>query len=90
MSRISKDIMPFSTVASKAKTKIFGVNKIGLMRHGFSAEDRLILHKAFKIILREGNNISQALEILKRDYSENKYVQELINFIETSKRGVSK
>ncbi len=88
MTRVPKDVIPFSSIASKTKTKIYGVNKIGLMRHGFSAEDRMIIHKAFKIILREGNNISQAVEILKSQYCENEYVKEIVDFIESSKRGI--
>ena len=88
MTRVPKDVIPFSSIACKSKTKIFGVNKIGLMRNGFSDENRMIIHKAFKTIMREGNNISQAVEILKKQYSDNIYVKEIVDFIGMSKRGI--
>ena len=92
MSRVSKDIMPFSSAACKGKTRIYGINSVGLKRHNFSIEDRMAIEKAFRIILNQGHNTNQALEILEADkeLSQNEHIRYIINFVKNSKRGITR
>jgi len=88
MTRVPKDVLPFVSVAWREKTKLYGPNKIGLMRHGFSDDDRMTIQKITKLIMSESYNIIQALEIIRKQFGDNKLAQEIIEFIEKSKRGI--
>ena len=41
---ITQDVLPFSTTSGKREIKVYGENKTGLERHGFSAETIEALH----------------------------------------------
>ena len=66
-----------------------GINVIGLKRRGVSLEDRTNLNRAFKLLLCKDLNTSQAIEKIVQTVPENKYIKTLIEFIQTSKRGVT-
>lgn len=84
----TKDVLPFSlTVGQRAAC--MGLNKIGLQRRGFTAEQLKELDRAYKILLHSRLNTSQALEELRRG-EQSAEVAELIAFVETSERGVVK
>jgi UDP-N-acetylglucosamine acyltransferase len=86
---ITKDVLPFSMTVSERDVRLFGINKVGLERHGFSAERRNALSRAFRLLLSEKLNTSQALEQIRaQDPTED--VEELLRFIEGSERGVIK
>ena len=59
---ITQDVLPFSTTSAKRESKVYGENKTGLERRGFSAEAIESLHKAFRLLSRSKLNTSQALE----------------------------
>jgi len=85
--RFNKDIPPF--VSAYGTSLVSGINAIGLKRAGFSAETRMEIKKAFKLIYREGFNISQAIEESQKQ-SWGPEAQYFLDFIATAKRrGVS-
>ncbi len=84
---LSKDVPPFCTTRAVTMNRAAGVNTIGLRRAGFSPEQRGQVREAFKILFASGLNISQALERLRKDYSDGPVV-ELADFIQASKRGI--
>lgn len=88
-SRINKDVPPFSTVAG-SPPKVYSLNFVGLRRRNFHKEKIKDLKKAFKILFYSNLNTTQALDILKTEFDENKEVTELIEFFKTSRRGVIK
>ena len=51
-------------------------------------EDRDALHSAMRILKSEHFNTTQALEEIEKTIEPNKYVQKMVEFIRTSKRGV--
>ena len=59
-SACSQNVPPY-TVATRLNT-VVGLNSIGLRRAGLSAEARLQLKRAFKLLYLSGMNVSQALE----------------------------
>lgn len=82
---IIKDVPPFVKVAGHY-AKPYGLNTVGMQRHGFSAETQKQLRRAYKIIYRNGLTVVNAiLELQKMDCPE---VARLIQFIETSKHGI--
>jgi UDP-N-acetylglucosamine acyltransferase len=82
---IIKDVPPFVKV-SGYYAKPFGLNTVGLQRHGFSEEALSELRRAYKIIYRNGLTLAKALEELQNKPS--KEVQQLIQFISNSQSGI--
>ena len=87
---ITKDVLPYSKTVSARDAKNYGVNVIGLERRGFSADSIRTIRAAYRVLFQSGLNTSQALDQLKRDLSGNSEVQALIDFIQTSDRGIIK
>ncbi len=88
-SAVSKDIVPFA-LASGRRSKIYGINKVGLKRQGFPKETLSNLKHAFKIIFNSDLNTSHALEKVTEEIQGCKEVDYLVKFIKESKRGISK
>jgi UDP-N-acetylglucosamine acyltransferase len=87
---ITQDVPPFSRIVTERETKSFGANSIGLERHGFSPERVRTLQGAFRTLLRSKLNTSQALEALRKDFSDSDDVRELVKFVEAAQRGIVK
>lgn len=64
-----------------------GLNAIGLRRKGVDKESRDAIHKAIRILRNEQYNTTQALELIEKEFKGNKYVDNLVEFVRTSKRG---
>ena len=84
---INRDVPPYCIV-SGSMAKAFGINKNGLKRHNFSDETIKSLHKVFKLLIKakgsRQDNIAKAEEIAKTSDE----VQNMLQFITNSKRGV--
>jgi len=89
-STITRDVLPFSKTAAERNTRAFGLNALGLERHGFSKDRVRKIHHAYKILLASKLNTSQALEKLKAETDRSEDVDLLIRFIEAAERGVIK
>lgn len=86
---VTKDVLPFSMTVAEREVKTFGVNKVGLERHGFSADRIEKLHRAFRLLTSSKLNTSQAVEKI-RGQGTNDDIEVLLNFITASERGVIK
>lgn len=64
-----------------------GLNAIGLRRKGINKDSRDAIHKAIRILRNEQYNTTQALELIEKEIQGNEYVDRLVNFVKTSKRG---
>lgn len=92
VSGIGLDVPPFVIIAgTRNRTRISGINKVGLRRNGFSRETIGHLDKAFKIIFRTPNLLMKdAIDVARKEFPECDEVQILVKFFEDSKRGVVK
>jgi UDP-N-acetylglucosamine acyltransferase len=63
--RFSKDIPPFCVGAGT--NLAMGLNSIGLRRAGLSAEARMQLKRAFRLLYLSDLNVSQALEAVEKE-----------------------
>jgi len=86
-SGIGQDIPPY-TMASGARAKLYGLNVIGLKRHGFSEEAVNNLKKAYKILFREKKTLKDALKKISSDLPQTNEIKNLVEFIEKNKRGI--
>ena len=79
----SKNVPPY-TVASRLNT-VVGLNSIGLRRAGLSAEVRLQLKRAFRLLYLSHLNVSQALEAAaKEDWGPE--AAQFFEFVRASKK----
>ena len=83
-----QDILPFSEGEGRPPVPR-ALNVVALKRRGVALEDRTNLNKAFKILISPDLNTTQAIEKIKSEVQNNKYIEELIEFGQTSKRGVT-
>lgn len=84
-----QDIPPFSMSAG-CPAIISGINKIGLKRRGYDLHARTQLKKAFQLLWFSDLNTSQAIETIRADIQANPHVDELLAFVESSKRGINR
>jgi UDP-N-acetylglucosamine acyltransferase len=87
---ITQDVPPFSKVVAQRETRCYGVNTIGLERQGFDEERIRTIEQAYRVLLRSKLNTTQALEQLRATLNGSADVEELIHFIETAERGLTK
>ncbi len=85
---ITRDVAPYSTTSSSRDAKAYGANKIGLERRGFEAVAIDSLQKAFRLLTSPKLNTSQAVARIREEIQGCAEVDELIEFIESSDRGV--
>jgi UDP-N-acetylglucosamine acyltransferase len=86
---VVKDALPFAlTVGNHARC--YGLNTTGMRRRGYSRASTDALHHAFHLLLSSKLNTTQALDRIRHEIAESAEVDELVRFIETSKRGVIK
>jgi len=87
MSRVTKDVPPY-TKAVGNPMKLYGLNAVGLQRHGFTPETVAELKRAYRLFFRSGLNITQALERARAELAPLPEVETFLAFIEASARGV--
>lgn len=87
---VTQDVVPFSKVVAPRDTRAYGANSIGLERRGFSKERVAAIEQAFRLLLREKLNTTQAIEKMKETLAGQADVDSIIRFIETAERGISK
>jgi UDP-N-acetylglucosamine acyltransferase len=86
-SRVTKDIPPFLKAVGNP-VKLYGLNSIGLQRHGFSDDVLRELKRAYRLFFRSELNVTQAMEKARAELEPLAEVQELMRFVEASERGV--
>ncbi|HEX8180079.1 MAG TPA: acyl-ACP--UDP-N-acetylglucosamine O-acyltransferase [Pyrinomonadaceae bacterium] len=86
---VVKDALPFAlTVGNHAKC--YGLNTTGMKRRNYPQATIDALHHAFRLLLAAKLNTTQALAAIRAELADSPEVAELVRFIETSERGVTK
>jgi UDP-N-acetylglucosamine acyltransferase len=86
LARVSRDPPPFFLV--KGDSAVYGLNQVGLVRSGFSEQERTELRGAYKILYRKGLRLEPALKRIDATYPRAEHVKHLVAFIRESKRGI--
>ena len=84
-----KDVPPYM-MADGDPLKIFGPNKVGLERHGVSAETQQALKEAYKIVFRMDLTTAKALERIEAEIAPSPEIRNFAEFIRKSERGISR
>src|SRR5262245_29825619 len=87
--KVVKDALPYARTDG-VEAKCYGANTLGLRRKGFSGESIRHIQQAFRLLLTSNLNTAQALERIKAEMRGDPEIDYLINFIESSERGVTK
>lgn len=87
---ITQDVTPFSMVVTKRETHCYGANTVGLERRGFKAERIRTIQQAYRLLLRSNLNTTQAVERMRSTLNGSEDINQLIEFIESAERGVTK
>jgi len=87
---VSQDVPPYM-MAAGSRAKLYGLNTVGLKRHQFSEQTIKALKKAYRTIFRSGLTLEKAMKAVGEDnISLIPEVRHLLDFIQRSKRGISR
>ena len=85
-SRTSQDIPPY-IIAGKEPIRYAGVNLVGLRRRGFSNETITLIHDAYRLLYSKGV-LAEGIEEIKKNLPLIPEIQYIIDFVQSSKRGI--
>src|SRR6202790_1380030 len=85
-SKIVQDVPPFM-IADGNPAEIRGINLVGLERKNFPPESVKLIKEAFRLIYRSKYNTRQAIEAVRKELPSSAEINQIIEFIEKSKRG---
>jgi UDP-N-acetylglucosamine acyltransferase len=86
---VVKDAPPFATIQGN-HARCFGLNRVGMKRRGYPRETIEKLHHAYHLLLSAKLNTTQAVTRIREEVRDCTEVDMLIDFIESSKRGIVK
>ena len=89
MSGVGNDVLPYA-IYEGPRAVYRTINRVGLMRHGFTNEDLHAIHSVYSAVFgtSEGT-VADRLNKIRKEVKHNKYAMDAIDFIENrSKRGI--
>lgn len=86
-SLVRKDVPPFIK-AGREPLSFAGINSIGLRRRNFSSETMNDIQTAYRYIYQSDLNNTKAIEKIKDKIELSEPINEIIEFVETSERGI--
>ena len=81
-------LTPFMRAAGGYRARMYGLNSIGLRRHGFSSDRISALKHAYEVLFRSGHRVAEAVKLAKASYGQNQDVMQVVRFMEGTKRGI--
>ena len=90
MTAVRKDIPPYVLASGTSHARLYGLNAVGLKRHGFSTERMRILKRTYRILFRQGLTLTEGVEKASTEVDQIPEVVNLIKFIESSERGITR
>ncbi|HEV8197437.1 MAG TPA: acyl-ACP--UDP-N-acetylglucosamine O-acyltransferase [Gemmatimonadales bacterium] len=87
MSRVSQDIPPYVKAVGNP-IELYGLNSIGLQRAGFSPETVSALKRAYRLFFNSELNLSQAIDRARTELPPLPEVENFLEFVSSSQRGV--
>jgi len=88
-SAVVKDVPPY-VIAAGDRAALYGLNSVGLRRHGFSQKTLSLLKKTYRIVFRIGLTLNESIERLRAEVEQVPEVINFIDFIKSSQRGLTR
>lgn len=85
-SRTSQDIPPY-VIAGKEPIRFAGLNLVGLRRRGFDNETITNIREAYRLLYSKGI-LKEGIEEIRKSINVTPEIEYVINFVETSQRGI--
>lgn len=83
-----QDIPPFAMTEGRPQATVVGINKVGLKRAGFSLEERNRIKRAYHHLFFSRMNTKNAVAAVREEVTVDANVEELLQFVLNSKRGI--
>jgi UDP-N-acetylglucosamine acyltransferase len=89
MNKVAKDVLPYS-IADGYPAVMRGINKVGLERGGFSAQQIRDVRAAYRTLVRENVTLADAIARLKSEFGEHPQVTAMVAFAAASQLGLAR
>jgi UDP-N-acetylglucosamine acyltransferase len=86
---VTMDVPPYCT-AQGDRAELAGLNVVGLQRHGFNEEQIGRIKEAYKVLFRSKLVLAEAVAKLKTELGGHSEIDHLIEFVSSSKRGLTR
>ncbi len=83
------DIPPYC-IAQGDRAELAGLNVVGLQRHGFTEEQLGRIKDAYRVLFRSKLPLEEAVARLRVDFGGQSEVDQLLDFITSTKRGLTR
>lgn len=90
ISGVTKDIPPYMLATGTPRARLYGLNLVGLKRNNFEPETISSLKRAYRILFRLGLTLNEAIERVNAEVEESAEIRNLIEFIKSSERGITR
>lgn len=87
--KCTKDVPPY-VIIGRDPAAYCGLNLVGLRRRNFSNETIERIHNAYRIIYQSGLNTTDAIAKIKAEMEMTDEVKYIVDFVESSERGIIK
>ena len=87
--RTGQDIPPF-TMAAREPVAYCGLNLVGLRRRGFAPELIENIHNTYRLLYQRGKLREECLEEIRTTVPMSPEIQYILDFVQSSKRGIIK
>jgi UDP-N-acetylglucosamine acyltransferase len=87
MSRVNQDIPPYVKAVGNP-IELYGLNSIGLQRAGFSPDTVSALKRLYRLFFNSELNLSQAIDRARTELPPLPEVENFLDFVSSSQRGV--
>ncbi len=88
-SMVAMDVPPYCT-AQGDRAELAGLNTVGLSRHGMTDEQIGRIKDAYRILFRSKLGLNEAMSRLKAEHGGHSEIEHLLEFIASSKRGITR
>lgn len=85
---LGQDLPPFMRAAGGYRARMYGLNSVGLRRHGFSSDRVAVLKRAYDMLFRSGHRTAEAARLAKTEFGDQPDVMTVVRFLEGTKRGI--
>jgi len=84
---VRKNVPPF-VKAAREPISYMGVNVIGMRRRGISDDDILEIQNIYRVMFQKGLNVSQAIEIIEKEFKDGDKKRMILDFVKASEKGI--
>lgn len=86
---VAMDVPPYCT-AQGDRAELAGLNVVGLSRHGYSEDQIRRVKEAYKVLFRSKLGLNEAMSKLRAQLGEFSEIAHFLEFIESSRRGITR